>query len=121
MTGMLKKRLVLLALACILLSCAPQQKQGYVPVLATPSAQTAQAGTLRGDFDTAARSSSPQEAASRWKEFIRAHRPADGEYEDEFQKNLVETAQLELVRAYYLLGKVKEGDTVLREMNPLRL
>ncbi|MCP5119879.1 MAG: hypothetical protein GY953_54465 [bacterium] len=121
MNCILRKQLALILLAGVILSCSPKQEDGYVPVLATPSANEAQVGTLRGDFDAAARSSSLQEAASRWQEFIRAHRPADGEYEDEFQKNLVDAAHFELMRAYYLLGQAEKGDAVLKEMNPLQL
>jgi hypothetical protein len=115
------KRLVSILAACAIFSCAADQDDDYVPVLATPSAQPTQSGSLRGDFDAAARSTSLEEAVARWQDFLRTHSPADGEYEDEFQKTLVDAAKFELVRAYYLLGRREEGDAILNEMNPLNL
>jgi hypothetical protein len=66
-------------------------------------------------------------AAVRWQEFLKTHRPAheahssDQEYEDAFQANHTAAAQYELMRVYYLLGRVEDGDRLLRELDPLGL
>jgi hypothetical protein len=112
----------------VLLVCAvfvgqqrPLANPEYVPVFAKASNTAAQRGSLKGDFDWATRSSSLSEAASRWEEFVHVHYPADGEYEDEFEKNHVIAAQYELMRVYYLRGQVKKGDEILKKINPLGL
>jgi len=93
----------------------------YVPALAnaSPGSPTAR-GTLLGDYQWAAAAPSLQEAASRWKRFLAVHAPPQGEYEDNFQKLHVETARLELLRVYYLLGKKSEGDALLKHLDPSR-
>jgi hypothetical protein len=93
----------------------------YTPVLASwPGVHTpALRGTLEGDFEWAAESSSLQEAASRWEQFLKAHEPSDGEYGDGFHKLHVDGAKLELMRVYYLLGRINDGDRILRQIDPL--
>jgi hypothetical protein len=93
----------------------------YTPVLASrPDASTrALRGTLKGDFEWAAESASLQEAASRWEQFLKAHEPRYGEYGDGFHKLHVDGAKLELMRVYYLLGRINDGDRILRQIDPL--
>jgi hypothetical protein len=121
MIGQLEKLLAAVLLVATIAACAPERDHAYVPVLARPSANAAEAGSLRADFDAAARSTTLEEAASRWQALIRDHSPPDGEYEDEYQKNLVDTAKYELMRIDYLLGNRTEGDAVLEGLNPLQL
>jgi hypothetical protein len=126
MNGVRMSRLAAIVSGCVLIACTAGQQprqQPYAPVFANPAnaAAAAERGTLKGDYDWAAGSSSLTEAASRWREFVAAHSPADGEYEDEFQMNHVNAGKFELMRAYYLLGQTAEGDAVLKEINPLGL
>ena len=89
----------------------------YRPFYAMPRAATAQArGTLKGDFDWAASAPTLEEATTRWTAFLRAHEPADGEFEDGFQRNHVRAAQYELMRVLYLRGHTTEGDTLLTKL-----
>jgi hypothetical protein len=93
----------------------------YRPLLAArfdPS-NHAPRGTLKGDFEWAAESATLQEAASRWERFLNAHEPRDGEYGDGFHKLHVDGAKLELMRVYYLLGRINDGDRILRQIDPL--
>jgi len=90
---------------------------GYRPFYSMPAGATPQArGTLKGDFDRAMSAPTVDEAATRWTEFLRAHEPADGEYEDGFQRDHVRVAQYELMRIEYLRGRVEEGDKLLRKL-----
>ncbi len=114
-------RIALLVTLGLPLACGAPREVHYTPALAVPSAVHQAAGTLRGDFDLAARARSAAEAVSLWRDFIRRYEPPDGEYEDEFQKNLLDTAKLELARAHYLLGEAAAGDSVLKALNPLQL
>jgi hypothetical protein len=93
----------------------------YKPVFAAPTAGTPQAGTVRGDYDNAAHARNLREAASRWEQFLEKHRPASGEYEDAFQKMLIDSATYELIRVYYLLGERDKGDDLLKQLDPLQL
>lgn len=95
----------------------------YVPALdgGAAAASPAAAGTLQGDFQSAATSRSLAEAMTRWERFLHDHEPADGEYEDAYQKYRIDAAKLELMRVYYLLGRQADGDRVLRALDPLRL
>jgi hypothetical protein len=82
-----------------------------------PPAAVAQArGTLKGDFDWAAGASTLDDAAARWAEFLRAHEPPNGEFEDSFQQNHVRAAQYELMRVQYLRGNAAEGDKLLTKV-----
>ena len=92
-------------------------RAAYRPFYSMPPAATPQArGTLKGDFDWAMSAPTADEAATRWTEFLRAHEPADGEYEDGFQRDHVRVAQYELMRIEYLRGRVEEGDKLLRKL-----
>jgi hypothetical protein len=93
------------------------ERPAYHRFYSIPPAAIAQArGTLKGDFDWAAGASTLDEAATRWAEFLRAHEPANGEYEDSFQQNHVRAAQYELMRVQYLRGNVVEGDRLLTKL-----
>jgi hypothetical protein len=101
---------------------APRHRK-YVPVYAprvTPSEKYS-LKTLKGDFVWATRSSSIQVAADRWKSFLDNYAGPDREYEDGFDTMRVKVAKYELVRIYYLLGKVKDGDAIFRQLDPLEL
>jgi hypothetical protein len=108
---------LLLAGACTARKASPS----YVPVLANPSpAPPAARGTLLGDYQWAAAAPTLQEAAARWEKFLASHAPPNGDYEDNFQKLHVETATLELMRVYYLLGKNTQADALLKQLDPSR-
>jgi len=95
----------------------------YVPVLSTRAhpATRAARGTLKGDFEWAADSFSLNEAVFRWGKFLKAHDPHDGEYGDGFHKLHVDAAKYELMRVYYLLGRIDDGDRLLKQIDPLTL
>jgi hypothetical protein len=120
-------RLTFLALliSSIFTACSSESRHAvetrYTPVLASrPDVSTrALRGTLKGDFEWAADSASLQEAASRWEQFLKAHEPRNGEYGDGFHKLHVDGAKLELMRVYYLLGRINDGDRILRQIDPL--
>jgi len=61
-------------------------------------------------------STTRDEAVTRWREFLQKHLPANGEYEDGFQRDYVRAAQYELMRLEYLLGHDKEGDALLQQL-----
>jgi hypothetical protein len=90
-------------------------------VFAGATAGSAKSGTIRPHFDTAAKAQTLPDAMSRWEQFLSKHRPADGEYEDGFQKMLVDSATYELIRVYYLAGQRDKGDELLKGPNPLQL
>jgi hypothetical protein len=92
----------------------------YAPFYGAAPALVEARGTLKGDYDWAARSTTTEEATIRWREFLRAHAPKDGEYEDAFQRNYVRAAQYELMRAEYLRGRAGEGDELLRDLEDVR-
>ncbi len=71
---------------------------------------------MKGDFDWAASAPTLDEADTRWRTFLRAHEPDDGEFEDGFQRNHVRAAQYELMRVLYLRGRTNEGDRLLTKL-----
>jgi hypothetical protein len=110
--------------AVLLAACAiGGTDRSYVPALdrRAAAASPAAPGTLQGDFQSAAASRSLSEAATRWERFLHEHEPADGEYEDAYQKYRIDAAKLELMRVYYLLGRRADGDRLLRTLDPLML
>jgi hypothetical protein len=76
---------------------------------------------LKGDYDNAAAAKGLSEAAARWEQFLKQHKPANNEYEDAFQKRLLDSATYELVRVYYLLGDRSKGDQLLKDLDPLEI
>lgn len=112
-----------LCAACLLiciLSCA--KPPDYTPVFATvQTGGPSGAGTLRGDYDAATRSRNLTEAADRWEQFLKVHKPANWEYEDAYQQQLIQSASWELMRVFYLSGARDKGDQVLKELDPLQL
>lgn len=113
-----------LAGVCLLLAagCSGTGAQQYAPLFApVKTATAASPGTLRGDYDAAARARDLREAASLWEQFLKRHKPVDGEYEDAFQKRLIDSATYELIRVCYLSGERNKGDQLLRELDPLQL
>jgi hypothetical protein len=95
-------------------------KAAYQPFYSVPAAPSDARGTLKGDYQWAAGSKTVDEAAARWREFLQTHQPPDGEYQDAFQRNYVRSAEYELMRAEYLLGRAREGDTLLRNLEDVR-
>jgi hypothetical protein len=83
---------------------------------ARTGAQVAERGTIAGDFDWALASPALIDAIERWREFLVRHRPKDGSYEDGFHARHVRAAELELLRAYYLAGRIQEGDSLLHQL-----
>ena len=108
---------------------SPTRERPYTPVYATQRAPAAQEerGTLKGDFLWAAHATTLEMAAMRWEAFLTTHQPArdaqspEQEYEDAFQAQHLAAAQYELMRVYYLLGRVEDGDRLLRALDPLDL
>jgi hypothetical protein len=56
----------------------------------------------------------------RWEEFLSLHDPPDGEFEDGFHQQHVEAARHELMRVYYLLGRIEDGDMLMKKIGPLQ-
>jgi hypothetical protein len=108
---------------------SPARERPYTPVYATPRAPAAHEarGTLKGDFLWAAHATTLEMAAVRWEAFLSTHQPArdtqspEQAYEDAFQAHHLAAAQYELMRVYYLLGRVEDGDRLLRVLDPLDL
>jgi hypothetical protein len=107
----------------------PSRERPYTPVYAKQRAPATQEerGTLKGDFLWAANATTLEMAAVRWEAFLTTYKPTrdaqapEQEYEDAFQANHIAAAQYELMRVYYLLGRVEDGDRLLRELDPLDL
>lgn len=112
--------ILLLALASCTNSKQAISTSAYVPVFAIPSAN-GQRGSLQGDYDWAAGAKTVAEAVSRWDEFLKKHKPANGEYGDAFHKQHVDVAAYELARAFYLSGQPEKGDRVLKDLDPLQI
>jgi hypothetical protein len=109
------------AMGCRAQSPSPRvETAAYQPFYSVPTAPSDARGTLKGDYQWAAGSKTLKEAAARWREFLQTHQPRDGEYQDAFQRNYVRSAQYELMRAEYLLGRAREGDTLLRDLEDVR-
>jgi len=115
---------LLLAAAVACAACegkpAIRQPSPYRPFYTVPAAPAEPRGTLKGDYQWAASSSTREEALTRWRELLQKHAPPDGEYQDAFQRNYVRSAQYELMRLEYLAGHVDEGDALLRNLEDVR-
>lgn len=74
-------------------------------------------GTLGGDFAWAMQDDAT--AANRLKKFLKQYEPANGEFQDGFQRSRVRAAQYELMRLAYVSGRVKEGDRLLHRLHDL--
>src|SRR5690349_9907107 len=78
-------------------------------------------GSLTRDFGWAMASPTLKEAQTRWTSFLKAHKPADGEYDDPTQARMVERAEAELGRAQRLLSapipQVPAGYVMAKEYN----
>jgi hypothetical protein len=124
---MTNKRILIFALACSLLfpvltvSAAASRPRKYTTVYAhefKPTEKYAR-GTLQGDFVWAAQSPNLQTAGSRWKKFLVTYEQQ--ELDSAIQARLLTIAKFELMRVYYLLGNSKEGDRLMKELDPLKL
>ena len=58
-------------------------------------------------------------AAIRWRSFLLAY--SEKELDSAIQARLISIAKYELMRIYYLLGDVRAGDKLLKELDPLKL
>jgi hypothetical protein len=116
--------LMLTAIGCADIGCREQTPNasatGYQPFYSVPIGTPDSRGTVKGDYQFAASSKTLDEAAMRWRAFLNQHQPPGGEYQDAFQRNYVRSAQYELMRAVYLLGRTREGDALLRELEDVR-
>ena len=128
MRGAPLARGVVFVLATGVLSCHPQPPQqqavapgeAYVALYGAADRKvTDPRGTIRGDFQWAASAPDLAAAATRWEEFIRAHGPAGGDFEDSLHASYFSAAQYELVRVYYLQGRRSDGDVVMRRLDPV--
>lgn len=124
---MTNNRILIVALACVLvcsLLAVPamaDRTQKYSTVYAQqykPAEKHAR-GTLQGDFVWAAESPSLRIAGLRWKNFLLRYKEV--ELDSAIQARLLAIAKYELMRVYYLLGNQKEGDRLLKELDPLQL
>ena len=112
---------VLLVSPVLTVSAIPSRARKYSPVYAQqfkPTEKDAR-GTLQGDFIWAADSPSVRTARVRWKNFLRVY--GERELDSAIQARLVRIAKYELMRIYYLLGDLKAADTLLRDIDPLKL
>ena len=112
---------VLLVFPVLTVSAIPSRARKYSPVYAQqfkPTEKYAR-GTLQGDFIWAADSPSVRTARVRWKNFLRVY--GERELDSAIQARLVRIAKYELMRIYYLLGDLKAADTLLRDIDPLKL
>ena len=112
---------ILLVFPVLTASATTSSSNKYSPVYAQqfkPTEKYAR-GTLQGDFIWAADSPSVRTARLRWKNFLRAY--GERELDSAIQARLVKIAKYELMRIYYLLGDRKAADTLLREIDPLKL
>lgn len=124
---MTNKRILIIALACVLffpvfaVSASTSRVRKYSTVYAQQykPAQKHARGTLQGDFVWAAESPSIRTAAVRWKTFLRVYEAK--ELDSAIQARLLTIAKYELMRIHYLLGNQKEGDKLLKELDPLKL
>lgn len=85
-----------------------------------PNYATWPEGSLGHTFHWACSSRDLKTAAKRWHVFLDKYGSEDGRFEDAFQWRHVVYAKHELMRISYLLGKVEEGDRLLREFDPVR-
>lgn len=58
-------------------------------------------------------------AAIRWRSFLLAY--GEKELDSATQARLVSIAKYELMRIYYLVGELKAGDKLWKELDPLKL
>lgn len=76
--------------------------------------------TLQGSFLYAAAAESQSAANNRWTAFLSAWAPADGEFDDAMQANLVSWAELEIERLRYLRqGRPSEMEAVSKRLRAL--
>jgi hypothetical protein len=119
---------ILIAALVLLLTCpvlpvsaASTSIHRYSPVYAHKYKPTEKypRGSLQGDFVWAADSPNLRTAAVRWKSFLLAY--GEKELDSAIQARLISIAKYELMRIYYLLGDLKAGDKLLKELDPLKL
>jgi hypothetical protein len=98
-------------------SPAGRDGDAYVPATKrADSAPPAARGSIAGDFQWALGSADLRDAIARWQDFLARHTPKDGQYEDGFHARHMRAAELELLRAYYLAGRIEEGDALLHRL-----
>jgi hypothetical protein len=75
--------------------------------------------SMTSDFESVP-TAGVDEAARRWRSFLRKFEPPSGEFQDAFQQKRVRAAQFELMRLEYLRGNVKAGDRLLAKLQDLQ-
>ena len=91
----------------------------YTPLFAGTGTEQEPEGTMAGDFTQACAATTVGEAATLWEAFLATHASEDVEMEDGFHWRRVEAARFELVRVYYLLGKIEEADALLTDLSSM--
>lgn len=124
---MTNNRILIIALACVLFfplsteSAWASRTRKYSTVYAhqfKPSEKHSRS-TLQGDFVWATGSSNLQTARARWKNFLLVYE--EKELDSAIEARLLTIAKYELMRVYYLLGNIEEGDKLLKQLDPLKL
>ena len=119
---------ILIAAFVLLLACPVLGKpivrsanRRYIPIYAhkfKPAEKYARR-SLQGDFVWAADSPTLRTAALRWQSFLLTH--GERELDSATQARLISIAKYELMRIYYLVGNLKAGDKLWKELDPLKL
>ena len=112
---------LLLTCQVLAVSAASTSNRPYSPVYAhkIKPAEKHPRRSLQGDFVWAADSPNLRTAAVRWRSFLLAY--GEKELDSGTQALLISIAKYELMRIYYLLGDIKAGDKLLKELDPLKL
>lgn len=69
-------------------------------------------GTITGDYIQASKSKTLPEAMKNWENYLKKY--DSGDFEDGFHANHVRLAKYELMRIYYILGRVEEADEIIK-------
>ena len=112
---------LLLTCQVLAVSAASTSNRQYSPIYADkfkPAGKHPRR-SLQGDFVWAADSPNLRTAAIRWRSFLLAY--GEKELDSAIQARLISIAKYELMRVYYLLGDVRAGDKLLKELDPLQL
>src|SRR5262245_13870889 len=102
-------------------SVADQRSEGqvYVPFYGEEDMSLGKPGSERGDYAAATRSETLIEAQRRWEYYLATYFPEGKTPKGQFEVIPSEMARHELMRVYYLLGKMKEGDAIFRKIDPV--
>jgi hypothetical protein len=104
---------IAIALSVHAYAADPSTRARYKPALEVDL--DAQAGAIAAAYLHANRSTNPDEAIDRWKKFLAEYANGGQSIEDLTELTFVRQAHLELMRLYYLKGRIKEADNLLRK------